>query len=121
MKAFYINGDTCKELTPNFKLTHDQEVKLIQLGITALVLYKTCGGSYLYAYDGISRSVQPLIDVLVDLAEPVSYGFMVKGCLEWMSGKEHEGKKTMKSSITGFLGIQFIPQIFKIIRSIKIN
>lgn len=121
MKIYYIKGETCKDLTPTLKLTHEQQMKLVKMGITALIVYKTCGVSYLYAYDGISKGVQPIVDVLVDLAEPVSYGFMCKGFLEMMAGKEHEGKKTLKASITGYLGIQFIPQIFKIIKSIKLN
>ena len=121
MKIYYIKGDKCKDLTPSIKLTHEQEIKLIRLGITAICIYKTCGVHYLYAYDGISVAVQPLVDDLVELEEPVSYGFMVKGFLEMMAGKDHEGKKTLKSSITGFLGIQFIPQIFKIIKAIKLN
>ena len=121
MEIYYIKNDKCVNLTPSIKLSKEQEKKLMKLGISALCIYKTCGTSYLFAYDGISVAVQPLVDMLVDLAEPVSYGFMVKGFLEMAAGKEHDGKKTIKSSITGFLGIQFMPQIFKIIRSINLN
>lgn len=118
MKIYYINEGICKDLTP--RLTKKQEDKLIRLGITGIIIYSTLKSQNVYAFDDISKSVQPLIDVLIDLAEPVSYGFMVKGFLEWMSGKEHEGKKTIKAAATGYLGIQFIPQIFKIIKSIKL-
>ena len=121
MKIYYIKGNVCKDLTPSFKLTKEQEMKLIKFGITAILVYKTCGVQYLFAYDGISTAVKPLVDVLVDLAEPISYGFMCKGFLEMMSGHSENGKKTIKSAITGYLGIQFIPQIFKIIKAIKLS
>lgn len=118
MKIYYINENICRELIPS--ISREQENKLIRLGITGIFIYSTMKATNLYAFDDISKSVQPLIDILIDLAEPVSYGFMVKGFLEWMSGKEHEGKKTIKASAGGYLGIQFIPQIFKIIKSIKL-
>ena len=68
----------------------------------------------------IANGVQPLLDVLKDLAEPFSYAFMVKGFLSMMAGNEHEGKKTIKYAIGGYVGIQFIPQIFSLIKSLKI-
>lgn len=68
----------------------------------------------------INDALKPLINVLQDLAEPVSYGFMVKGFLQIMAGDDHAGQKTIKSAIGGFLGIQFIPKIFAIIRGVKI-
>ena len=37
-----------------------------------------------------------------------------------MAGNEHEGKKTIKYAIGGYIGIQFIPQIFSLIKSLKI-
>lgn len=70
--------------------------------------------------NNINQALQPLISVLQDLAEPVSYGFMVKGFLQIMSGDDHAGQKTIKSAIGGFLGIQFIPKIFAIIKGVKI-
>lgn len=119
MKIYYIKNGKCVDLTPSMnKIISDE--KFIKLGITAIAIYQLANGNICYAYNGISEAVQPLVDILVDAAEPVSYGFMAKGCFQWMSGQEHEGKKSIKSSIVGFLGIQFIPQIFKIIRTIKL-
>lgn len=66
-----------------------------------------------------SSGLKPLIDVLKDLAEPVSYGFMIKGFMKVMSGDEHEGLKTVKYAIGGYLGVQWIPSIFKIIKGIE--
>ena len=68
----------------------------------------------------IADGVQPLLDVLKDLAEPFSYAFMVKGFLSMMAGNEHEGKKTIKYAIGGYVGIQFIPQIFDLLKGLKI-
>lgn len=119
MKVYYIKDNKCVDLTPDLSHIISDE-KFIKLGITAIAIYQLANGNVVYAYDGISTAVKPLVDILVDAAEPVSYGFMCKGFFEWMSGKEHEGKKSIKSSIVGFLGIQFIPQIFKIIRTIKL-
>lgn len=70
--------------------------------------------------NNINQALQPLINVLQDLAEPVSYGFMIKGFLQIMAGDDHAGQKTIKSAIGGFLGIQFIPKIFAIIKGVKI-
>lgn len=119
MKVYYINHNKCVDLTPSLKDIISDE-RLIKLGITSIIVYKMANGNLTYGYTGISDAVQPLINVLVDAAEPISYGFMVKGFLQWMAGAENDGKKSIKSSIIGFLGIQFIPQIFKIIRTIKL-
>lgn len=70
--------------------------------------------------NSINNALQPLISVLQDLAEPVSYGFMIKGFLQIMAGDDHAGQKTIKSAIGGFLGIQFIPKVFQIIKGVKI-
>lgn len=89
--------------------------KIINVGIAAILILP----DMVYA-NPISSALNPLIVVLQDLAEPVSYGFMVKGFLQIMAGDDHAGQKTIKSAIGGFLGIQFIPKIFSIIRGIKI-
>lgn len=67
---------------------------------------------------GISESVQPIIQVLKDLAEPIAYGFMIKGFMQIIAGDEHEGMKTIKYSIGGYVGIQWIPSIFNLIKGI---
>lgn len=67
----------------------------------------------------VTESVQPIINVLKDLAEPVSYGFMIKGFMKVMAGEEHEGMKVIKGAVGGYVGIQWIPMIFKLIKNIK--
>lgn len=86
---------------------------------TTLTLIMANGMSTVAYAASISESVQPIINILKDLAEPVAYGFMIKGFLSIMAGNEHEGKKTIKYAIGGYLGIQWIPMIFGVIKSIK--
>lgn len=91
--------------------------KAIDLGLKVVLIISLSETVYAGPING---ALQPLIDVLQDLAEPVSYGFMVKGFLQIMAGDDHAGQKTIKGAIGGFLGIQFIPKIFSIIRNLKI-
>lgn len=89
---------------------------LIDIGISVMVLNAIQDKVHA---NPINDALKPLINVLQDLAEPVSYGFMVKGFLQIMSGDDHAGQKTIKSAIGGFLGIQFIPRIFAVIKNIR--
>jgi hypothetical protein len=43
---------------------------------------------------------------------------MIKGFMKIMAGDEHEGMKTIKYSIGGYIGIQWIPSIFNLIKGI---
>lgn len=118
MKIFYISENKCVDITPKV-----DEKTVIKALLMAGVTMKYINSPILLFAEGVKPSVavQPLVDILVDVAEPVSYGFMVKGFIQWMAGKENEGKKTIKASATGYLGVQFIPQIFKIIKTIKLG
>lgn len=99
-----------------------QEINITDRHIISIGLALVSGTSTITKVhaDSIAESFMPLVVVLQDLAEPVSYGFMIKGFLQIMAGNDHAGQKTIKNSIGGFLGIQFIPKIFEIIRSIKL-
>ncbi|WP_195245103.1 hypothetical protein [Clostridium celatum] len=95
----------------------DVDKVTMQAAITLIMV----NGMTTVAWAGpIASGMQPLLDVLKDLAEPFSYAFMVKGFLSMMAGNEHEGKKTIKYAIGGYVGIQFIPQIFKLIKELKL-
>lgn len=102
------------------------KVKEIQIDVdkiamqAAITLILTNGMTTVAWAGPIASGMQPLLDVLKDLAEPFSYAFMVKGFLSMMAGNEHEGKKTIKYAIGGYVGIQFIPQIFKLIKELKL-
>ena len=118
MKIYYIKNNKCIDITPKV-----DEKTLIKALLIAGFTMHTLNNPILLFAEGIkpSEAVQPLIDILIDVAEPVSYGFMCKGFLLWMAGKENDGKKTIKASAIGYLGVQFIPQIFKIIKAIKLG
>lgn len=90
----------------------------IKSGTIAIMVISGLDGGVVHA-GTVTESLQPLVEILKDLAEPVSYGFMVKGFMKIMAGEEHEGMKTIKGAIGGFIGIQWIPYIFKIIKNIK--
>lgn len=121
MKIYYIKDDKCLDLTPRLpELSREDEIKLAKLGITSLFVIEALTGTQLYADTNIANAVQPLVNVLIDLAEPVSYGFMVKGFFEMMSGADSTGKKTIKHAVAGYLGIRFIPQIFNVIKGINL-
>jgi uncharacterized membrane protein len=76
-------------------------------------------GTTAYAADpNIKTAMKPLINALQDLAEPVSYAFMIYGGIKYMSGHSSEGQQTIKNAIGGYVLIQWIPWIFGIIRSI---
>lgn len=110
------------------KQKKDKEVKVkeIQIDVDKIVMQAAVtlvlvNGMTVTAWAGpISSGIQPIIEVLKDLAEPVAYGFMVKGFLQIMAGTEHEGKKTIKYSLGGFLGIQLIPKFFELIKNLPL-
>ena len=110
----------------NLKKNKPAKVKEIQIDVDKVTMQAAItlimvNGMTTVAWAGpIASGMQPLLDVLKDLAEPFSYAFMVKGFLSMMAGNEHEGKKTIKYAIGGYVGIQFIPQIFKLIKELKL-
>ena len=71
----------------------------------------TSGNPVLAAVD-VKTGVQPLIDVIVDLAEPVSYAGMIKGALQMAIGNEHEGRKAVGNAFKGYLVVKVAPMIF---------
>lgn len=109
---------------PKAKENKQMKVKEIQIDVDKVIMQASItlilmNGMSTVAYAGtIGESVQPIIDVLKDLAEPVAYGFMIKGFLSMMAGNENEGKKTIKYAVGGYLGIQWIPMIFNLIKTI---
>lgn len=113
INAFYVTkkGKT-KEINVNV------EKALATMGIyavigTKLVIVSEAGT--------IAQSFKPLLTTLQDLAEPISYGFMIKGFMQVMAGNEHKGYKTIKNAAGGFVGVHTIPWIFGIIKGIKLG
>lgn len=96
----------------------DIEKAIVKSSLIGMAVYNGLDAGAAHA-GSVTESLQPLVDVLKDLAEPVSYGFMIKGFMKIMAGEEHEGMKVIKGAIGGYVGIQWIPYIFNIIKSIK--
>lgn len=67
------------------------------------------------AVDKIISVTDQLIDGLQRVAEPVAYGFCIKGILEKMSGQQNVGDKHIKDSIKGYVMIQILPFVFDLI------
>lgn len=70
--------------------------------------------------NSIMTGLAPLIKLIGDIAEPVTYGYMVKGFLKFTQGKEEEAKKTLINAGTGFLGCKFTPQVINFLGNIKL-
>ena len=70
--------------------------------------------------NSIMIGLAPLIKLIGDLAEPVTYGYMVKGFLKFTQGREEEAKKTLVNAGTGFLGCKFTPQVINFLSSINL-
>lgn len=111
--GFYVRRSSKKNRVKEISIDVD---KVLMTATVTVMLFN--GMSYTAYADSIAKSVQPLIDVLKDLAEPVAYGFMIKGFMKIMAGDEHEGMKTIKYSVGGYVGIQWIPAIFRLIKGI---
>lgn len=109
-----------------------QGVALAKIGEQALpIIYNTMGMGGIVAHastvvDGasttpnITQAVAPIIQTLQDLAEPFSYGFAIKGIMQKMSGKENEGTKTLKNALGGYVVVQFLPEVYKLLRLVEL-
>ena len=67
------------------------------------------------AVDKIISVTDQLIDGLQRIAEPVAYGFCIKGILEKMSGQQNVGDKHIQDTIQGYVMIQILPFVFDLI------
>lgn len=67
----------------------------------------------------VKQSLQPIISLLQDLAEPIAYAFMIYGGIQHIAGKSAEGKRILRDAAGGYILIQWIPWLFSIIRTIR--
>lgn len=115
--GFYVKKNSFK----------DSKIREINIDVDKAIMKATVtlifvNGLTTVAYAGsVSESMQPIINVLKDLAEPVAYGFMIKGFMKIMAGDEHDGIKTIKFAAGGYVGIQWIPYIFKLIKGVTFS
>lgn len=98
--------------------SQDIEKAVVQTSLMGIAVYEGLDTGAVQA-STVTESVQPIINVLKDLADPVAYGFMIKGFMKVMAGEEHEGLKIIKGAVGGYVGIQWIPMIFSLIKGIK--
>ncbi len=66
----------------------------------------------------IKQKFQPIIRVIQDIAEPISYGMMMYGFIKMAMGGVGEGKKMIGNAVKGYVGVQMVPWVFDIIRDI---
>ena len=62
---------------------------------------------------GIKEAAQPIVDAIIELANPVSYACMIKGAMQVATGDEVKGKASMKNALMGYLVVKFTPQLFE--------
>lgn len=123
----------------NGKLVDEKDVMEAIVGVAKTVLMSTCThaalplvkadlplGLVAHASAGVENATaiadafDPLISTLQDLAEPFSFGFALKGVFMKMQGKENEGNKVMKNAMYGYLTVQFLPEIYDLLKMIKL-
>lgn len=68
----------------------------------------------------IMEGLTPIIRLITDVAEPVTYGYMVKGFLKFTQGQEEIAKKTLTNAGIGFVGVKFVPQIMEFLRGLNL-
>jgi hypothetical protein len=71
-----------------------------------------------YKKGEVAVKAQPIIDLLKDVAEPVAYGCYVYAFIRYMLGQEAEAKRMLRGTTWALLGINLLPWLFNIIKSI---
>lgn len=94
--------------------------KLVDCGIRVAVfsgISVLIGGPvYAASANPIMQGLQPLINLIANLSEPVTYGYMTKGFLKYTQGKEEEAKNILKYAVIGFIGVKAVPQAMEWLR-----
>ena len=88
--------------------------------IVTLGAYMLLGADPALAYKKgeIMAKAQPIIDLMKDAAEPIGYGCYIWGFIKYMLGQRGEGIQLIKGTTWAFIGIQVIPWLMSIIKSI---
>jgi hypothetical protein len=84
----------------------------------ALALTMTLKALTVYAAGDVGKAFQPIIDTIKQLADPIAYGFVIKGFIEIIAGKAEAGKKTISGAIAGYIGVQWLPWLFGLVKGI---
>lgn len=78
------------------------------------------GPIYAAGTNPIMEGLQPLINLIANLSEPVTYGYMTKGFLKYTQGKEEEAKNILKYAVIGFIGVKAVPQAMEWLREFNL-
>lgn len=66
----------------------------------------------------IIRAFDPIIDLIAGVGYPVTNAMLILACLMIITGRKKQGVEMLKWACVGYLGIQFIPFILKILNGI---
>ena len=83
----------CCFVMKNHELIEVDVKKVTAVAMTTMAL--SSGNPVSAAQINVKEAVQPLVDVVIDLAEPITYAAMDKGRLQMGMGNEHKKKKAI--------------------------
>lgn len=115
-KIHYMDKETFDSIVKVVEKGTDIAIKVAAINCITLIV----GGPTYAAGKSIAEGLQPVIDMIADCAEPITYGYMIKGFLKLTQGKEEEAKKVIQNAGTGFIGVKFIPQILRWLRELEL-
>lgn len=68
----------------------------------------------------LMSAMEPAIKLIQNCSEPITYAYMALGFLHLTQGQEEKGKRTIKFAAMGYLGVKFVPQIMRMLDTIKL-
>jgi hypothetical protein len=97
-------------------LARVDHIALAALVTVALVTPETALAAY--QKGSLMKKAQPIIDLLKDASEPLAYGAYIWAFIRYILGQRAEAKSMFTSITWGFCGIQILPWIFDIVKSL---
>jgi hypothetical protein len=73
-----------------------------------------------YVPGTIRAKAEPIINLMKEAAEPISYGCFIWGFIKYMLGHKADAKETWKGSAYGLVGIKLLPWFFDILNSVGV-
>lgn len=79
-----------------------------------------CGGAKnIFASSSVSQKIikcfDPLLDIISGIGYPVTNATLIVGCLMIITGRKKQGLEWIKWACVGYLGIQFMPFVLRIL------
>ncbi|EKN68090.1 hypothetical protein P9E76_15560 [Schinkia azotoformans] len=66
----------------------------------------------------VNKALQPLIDVLKELARPIAGVMVTAGCLRYMIGQQEQGIDMIQKAAIGYILVMLSPMILNIITGV---